>query len=114
MWLSLAWAWLKKWWWAIAGGALTLFGALLGSSLKKPVIIDTSDPAKKKAEQDAEKQAAEAVVTRDAEQKAAEDAHTKDVTANVDAEKKRVDALEADPTALNDYLKQVGKDTRGP
>lgn len=107
-------AWLKKWWWALVGLLGAVMGVIIGASFKKTPIITGVDPEKKAAEDEAQKKALEAAQERDEQKKDATDAAADSEKKLIDTEKKRVELLEADPEALNDFLKQVGKDTRGP
>jgi membrane protein involved in colicin uptake len=107
-------AWLKKWWWAVIGLIGAVLGVFVGASFKKRPVISGVDPEKKAAEDEEVTEIRKADLERAAAQKALAEAHTAEEKKLVDAEKALAPELEADPEALNDFLKKTGKDVRGP
>lgn len=106
--------WLKKWWWALIGALGGILGLLFGLAVrKKPIVIETENPEKKAAEAEAEKRVEAAKETRDKAVEEAQQAHDTAEKNLIEAQKKAAPELESDPDALNEYLKQTGKDVRG-
>jgi preprotein translocase subunit SecF len=117
LWVQAVWAFIKKYWVAIAAFAIALIGFLLGFEVKKkPVIVTGVDPVKNQAEaataqadQVATQQAAAQVAQ--AQQQAAQQDAT--VVKDVSTETQKIE-MSTDPTdQTNDYLKQVSQEISG-
>lgn len=106
--------WMKKYWSALVTGLVLILGVMFTVSVRKrPVIISGDDPQKKKIEDDVAKQEQQIQQQATEQKQDVTDQQQKDVQAVISAEQKKEPGLEKDPDATNDYLKQVGQETRG-
>lgn len=107
--------WLTKWWrWIlVACGFLGSF--IIGLIIRRPRPAPPIDNGVKQATEDKtqqqEQQAQTQAATQQAEAKTEHDHAVADV---VRQEQKDASALQNDPDAMNDFLKQVGQDVRKP
>ena len=107
--------WLTKWWrWVLV--SLGFIGAFIaGILVRRPRNTVPADDGTKQATENAtqkqELQAQAAAATQQAEAKTEHDAAVATV---IRQEQKAAPALQVDPDAMNEFLKQIGQDVRKP
>lgn len=117
-WYEKAWAWLKRnWKWILFPiGILTFLGKLLLSRKTTQVVSSELSGAadfQATVEQEAEVKATEAAKVRDSEVEEVVQKHEQEVQVLTNEQKAKVEELRSDPSALNSYLLDVGKQVRG-
>jgi len=111
--LTAIWAWLKKYWEALTGLLLLALGVLVGVTIRKrPVVLSSSDPDKKKIEDQISVRESQAEQVAEVKKEQAVADHVAEVKVTINAVEKKTEEVRDNPQAVNDYLHHVGDDIR--
>lgn len=112
--LSMAWAWAKKYWELLLGFLVLLLGVALGVNVqRRRAPVQQANPVKEAADKEAQAE------TRKAEYKAAEQKseavkeHDADLAVMVEKTQEATAAVEGSTEKTNAYLQNVSKNVRG-
>lgn len=117
-WYVRAWEWLKENWKAVLLGVSTLgLGLLVGRSARRPQKVVApelvgAEEERRRQREEADQKVREAKRLRQEEVSRLEEKHAELLARLSGEQRERVDELKDDPEGLNDFLLQVGRDTR--